>query len=249
MTRRNYRNPPIQEALCEFRFAASQEWDLTLPGRLYDEVKTEYPGKPRNVFQAQVQLGGAGAPPNVAWNQNVSAVQLVDAGGRRLVTVGPDMLSVHVLHPYPPTGWEEFKPRIERAFKSYTTVAAPTGVHRIGLRYINRVEVPEKAARIEKYFRCLPPAVPGLPEDLQAFLHRAEYAYEDGVKLSTTFATAESASGKASYVLDLDVVWEGVEPKSLADAIGLVEDLRGRERDAFEAVITDDLRSVFDAQA
>lgn len=33
-TRRRYRNPPIEEALCEFYFDPSEEWDLTIPGKL-----------------------------------------------------------------------------------------------------------------------------------------------------------------------------------------------------------------------
>jgi hypothetical protein len=41
-----YKNAPIEEALCEFRFAPEQgnpEWDLTLPGRLQvQEALREY---------------------------------------------------------------------------------------------------------------------------------------------------------------------------------------------------------------
>jgi hypothetical protein len=33
MERRKYRNPPIEEAHCEFCFAPSQEWDPTVPGQ------------------------------------------------------------------------------------------------------------------------------------------------------------------------------------------------------------------------
>jgi uncharacterized protein (TIGR04255 family) len=71
MNRRTYKKPPIEEALCEFRFV-SQEWDLTLPGRLYDEIKDEYPGKPKNIV-ARMQLKDVTAAPA---GQNVSAVQI-----------------------------------------------------------------------------------------------------------------------------------------------------------------------------
>ncbi len=33
--RRRYRNPPIEEALCEFRYPPGQEWDLTIPCKFY----------------------------------------------------------------------------------------------------------------------------------------------------------------------------------------------------------------------
>ncbi|MCA9585831.1 MAG: TIGR04255 family protein [Myxococcales bacterium] len=244
--RRKYKNPPIDEALCEFRFAPGQEWDLTIPGRLHGAVKDEYAGKPRNLFQAQLQVAG-NAPPAVAWNQNVSMVQLTDVAGTHLLTVGPDLLSVHILRPYPENGWEVFRPMIERAFEQYVAVAQPAGLMRLGIRYINRVEVPERTAKSDKYFKCLPAAVDGLPQNLQAFMHRAEYAYEDGVRLITTFATVDGPPDKSSFVLDLDVVLEAGESRPLGDALKLVDDLRQRERDAFEALITDELRRLFDA--
>jgi hypothetical protein len=57
--RKPYKNPPIEEALVEFRFVQSQEWDLTIPGKLHQHaaIKDEYPGKPRHqkVLQAALQ--------------------------------------------------------------------------------------------------------------------------------------------------------------------------------------------------
>ncbi len=32
--RRRYRPPPIEKALCEFRFVGDSSWDLTVPGKL-----------------------------------------------------------------------------------------------------------------------------------------------------------------------------------------------------------------------
>jgi uncharacterized protein (TIGR04255 family) len=186
----------------------------------------------------------------VAWNQNLSAVQLVNEVGNRLLTVGPDLLSVHILKPYPREGWEAFRPMIAYGLDEYVKVAAPAGVRRIGVRYINRVEVPERAAasRSEKYFRCVPGIIDGLPANLQAFLHRAEYTYDDGVKLVTTFATIDGQPDTTSFVLDIDVILECANVLPFAQAMNAVDDLRRRERDAFEAVVTDELRGLFDAE-
>ena len=40
-----YKNPPIEEALCEFRFKPGQDWDFTIPGKLQTEFGDEYTGK------------------------------------------------------------------------------------------------------------------------------------------------------------------------------------------------------------
>ena len=53
--RRRYRNPPIEEALCEFRFPPEQDWDPTIPGKLQTKFGDEYTGKPRE--QRVVEVG------------------------------------------------------------------------------------------------------------------------------------------------------------------------------------------------
>ena len=51
MSARQYKNPPIEEAVCEFIFASStpgQQFDLTVPGRLkMHRLMEEYSGEPR----------------------------------------------------------------------------------------------------------------------------------------------------------------------------------------------------------
>ena len=53
--RRRYKNPPIEEALCEFGFAPGPDWDPTIPGKLQAELGDEYSGKPRE--QRAVKVG------------------------------------------------------------------------------------------------------------------------------------------------------------------------------------------------
>ena len=40
---RRYKNSPIIEAICEFQFEENSEWDLTIPGLVYDRVQNEFP--------------------------------------------------------------------------------------------------------------------------------------------------------------------------------------------------------------
>ena len=100
-----YKNPPIVEAICEFRFSADTDWDLTIPGRLHERLGSEYTGKPRSQEVVQAELDRETSALRVS--QAVARVQLPSADGTRMVAVGPRVLSVHVLKPYP--GWEEFR--------------------------------------------------------------------------------------------------------------------------------------------
>ncbi len=143
--RRRYSNPPIIEALCEFHFKPGLDWNLTMPGKLHTELGDDYTGKPRH--QKSVELGvqfHEGSPRNVQLGEGPNRVQLVTENEKRIVGIGPNVLSVHMLRPYQDTrlhaeksGWDEFQLRIVKALETYWKVAKPEGVKRIGVRYIN----------------------------------------------------------------------------------------------------------------
>lgn len=245
-TRKRYRNPPIEEALVEFRFTPGQDWDLTIPGKLHEKVKATYPGKPRQqrLLQALVRAE-IGQPPGMSVEEGIGRVQLVDADAHRLLSLGPDALSVNVLRPY--DGWEVFKPRIHAALRAYAEVSGVEKISRIGVRYINKVVVPEPNVDPSKYFLCAPPVPAGLPSRVTSFLYRTEHVFDDDVKLMLTFATIAGEPGSSSFLLDLDVIWEGDSGIGVDQALQKVDDLHEREGVAFEAVITDHARRVFDA--
>ncbi len=252
MERRRYKNPPIEEALVEFRFEPSQEWDLTMPGRLHGELREAYPGKPRqqNVVQASL-VAQQGQAPNFAVREGLGKVQLVTDDASRLVAIGPDVLSVHMLRPYQRdeegSGWDEFRPRMIEALSAYWDVAEPSGVQRIGLRYINKVVIPESSVEVARFLKAAPPSVEGLPEQLGGFVGRVEYVYPDDVRLVVSHATVEAPEGQVAFLMDIDLIWQSDEAVDKDAALAIADDLRARERDVFEALITDDARSLFDA--
>ena len=251
MERRKYRNPPIEEALCEFRFAPSQDWDPTVPGRFHEKIRKRYPAKPREqrVVEAGFQVSAQSAESAMQLKQGLAKVQFPTDDGRRLVAVGPDIMSVHVLRPYP--GWrEDFRPRIEQALQAYNETTAPKGVKQIGLRYINQVVIAADTIALDDYFTTPPRTPDNFPERKSAIFSRIESFYTDEpIRLVFTFATVMPPEGKLAFLLDLDLVWSWADqPLTLDDAMDKVETLRHRERDAFEALITERTRKVFDAE-
>lgn len=247
MSRREYKNAPIEEAIVEFRFAPGSEWDLTIPGKLHQHpaIRDVYPGKPRTqrILQGKLEAT-AGQPAAFNFQEGVGRIQLVDADAKRLVSLGPDLLSVHVLRPY--EGWDKFRPRANFALTAYREVAGVNSMSRIGLRYVNKIVVPVREFELYDYFNCAPPSPEGLPEQMASFLTRVEYVYNDGRKLIVTFASIEAPQGASAFLLDLDGVWEG-QGIPIDAAMSIVDELHGRVGAAFERLITDKLRGVFDA--
>lgn len=244
-----YRNPPIIEAVCEFHFVSGLDWDPTLPGKLHTELADDYPGKPRN--QKSIELGvhlQESSPPHFLFGEGSGKVQLITENEKRIVGIGRDVLSIHMLRPYQDLpdsekiGWDEFRPRISKALSAYWNVAQPQGVKRVGVKYINKLVVSKEVTVVNEYLKCALPEVDGLPNHLVNFMSRVEYAYTDGVKLALSQGTVEDG-----FILDIDVIMESQEVLGRQDTDTLIDDLRVREREVFEAVITDKARGLFNA--
>ena len=212
--RRRYRNPPIAEAICELLFNPGRDWDLTIPGRLHSELSDEYSAQPQQ--QKVLELGleaQIGKRANIRYGEALGRVALLTPTGSRKVCVGPDALSIHMLRPYQDpshpegSGWDEFRPRVQKALEAYWKVAQPDSVKRIGVRYINKITVPSHQVDVGDYLNCALPDVDGLPDQLRNFMSRIDYTYNDEVRLVLSQGLENPPDGPRAFIVDLDVIW------------------------------------------
>lgn len=116
----------------------------------------------------------------------------------------------------------------------------PQGVKRVGIRYINKLVVPREVTTAKEYLRCALPEVDGLPDHLVNFMSRVEYADTGDVKIALSQGKVEGG-----FILDIDVIRESNDVLAREDTDALIDNLRIREREVFEAVITDKARELF----
>jgi len=245
--RRKYRRPPIVEALCELYFEGSV-WDDTIPGQFYDQIKEDFPIKQQRENQeAQVVLSTAGEA-SAGVKRLPPWMQFVTADESRLIQIGQDVLVVNQLRPYP--HFEEWEPLIYSSLETYRKFANPKGIARLGLRYINRVVIPQTQIRMEDYFTVYP-QLPKAMGDLHGrFMIRVDLPSQQGnhgVLITFGSAPAEKA-GEIAHLLDLYDIFK--PEKSLAfDAVDAQIKLAHQNIEAaFEGSITDKLRSLFELE-
>jgi uncharacterized protein (TIGR04255 family) len=249
MVRHKYNNPPIEEAICEFRFAPGAAWNLTVPGLFYEKVKDVYPGEPQqqNLIQAEFQIGQVPANPEIALKQATTRLLFQSADGKKLVGVGHDVLSIHSLQPY--EGWEDFSQRINESFQAYLEVSKPVGVIRVAVRYINRIVISgNQDIELNDYFNVYPQYPDDIPVKMSGFLTRTESTYEDTpIGLKITLSDAIGSPSQAVFILDLEVFQDWVEkPLVIEELIDSLHELKYREGQVFEKLITDRTRELFD---
>lgn len=241
---RRYNNPPIIEALCELRFEPSLPWDLAIPGLVYERVRDDF-RKRRQVraFETSVSASPEGLEQQV---RTTDRIQFLREDERALIQVGPDLLAVNHLKPYPT--WQEFLPLIQTSFSAYCEAANPKGIRRIGLRYINRIEVPGPSIEMEDHFLFYPFVGPNLPQEHGPFIVGIQIPYEgtrDVLRLQLTNATTETPD-IVPVMLDLDYFLTKPGEVSLAAISEWLEIAHGHVEEVFEACITDRLRQMFE---
>lgn len=240
---KKYSNPPIVEALCEFQFVPGQPWDITIPGLLYEKIKSEFPVKqPQMGFGIGLQPKEGGIEQRVEMSQ---VMQFFRADKTALVQVGPDLLTINHLKPYPT--WEIFKPLIIGNLKIYQEVAKPKGFKRIGLRYINKIDFDQHPIELTDYFNYYPFIPPNLPQMHETFQVRVEMPYEEGHDrlLLTLASMIPEKPDVLSLLLDLDYIMVIPERIPLNQVSDWIEKAHTVVENAFEACITDKCRVLF----
>lgn len=241
---KKYKNPPIVEALCEFQFISGQPWDFTIHGLYYEKISKEFPDK-----QQQMGIGirvkqEAGAIQHEVL-QSPDRMQFFRKDKTALVQVGSDLLTVNHLKPYPT--WEKFKPLIIDNLNKYYEVADTKGFKRIGLRYINKIDIPEKSIETTDYFNFYPHIPVELPQIHEAFNIRVEIPHQENRdRILLTFgSTVSEKPDMLSFLLDLDYVMVMPEKVPLEQASEWLEQAHAIIEKAFEACITDKCRKLF----
>jgi uncharacterized protein (TIGR04255 family) len=241
--RRHYASPPVAEALAELYFEGSS-WDVTTPGSFYERVKDRFPKKARlEQIGLEVELG-----PGVA------NARMDGTGGRavfknedetRLVQVGADTLVVNQLPQYP--HFEAWRDVLLEMLPIYREVAAPTTIVRLGMRYINRIEIAQAYVQMEDFFRVYPEMPPEIGLAHGDFLVRLQIpARVPGHTILLTFGKAPTNEPSShAFVLDLyDVI-----PLDGPGSFDMIEQRLNEAHEniewVFEHAITDATRAIF----
>jgi uncharacterized protein (TIGR04255 family) len=243
---KKYKNPPIIEAVCEFRFEPGSPWDLAVPGLVYEKIRDSFPKRhPVREVEFGVIPSASGVEQQV---KTIDQIRFLREDEKAFIRVGPDQLAVHHLKPYP--SWQEFQPLIMKGFNAYSDAATPKSIQRIGLRYINRIEISGERVKIEDYFQFYPFVGHKLPQEFGPFIVGIEAPYEDSKDMLRVLLTSvrSSAPSTISVLLDLDYFLAkpgAVALDKISEWINVAHD---HVEEVFEACITDPLRKIFEEE-
>lgn len=217
--KKHYQNPPVLEALCQFKFQPTDAWDGEIPARFYERVQPQFPQRRCD------ELSGR------HW-------QFRRSNGSALLQVAPHRLIINQLAPYP--SWPKFKQMILSAYRNFLEVAPSQKLASMALRYLNQIDVPGKNIEITRYFR-------NCPASQSKLFVSAEFPFsEAGEKLFFLLAEhPRSAENSSRFILDLDYRLPAGASLAVDEIETSLQRAHGRIAELFESSLTDETRRLF----
>ncbi len=247
MSPQPYTRPPITEAVIEIRVSSPIE--ITELGSVSADLADCYP-----LEQPVKNVGVAVGMPTTPEGKPTAQIKNEENGHRRtsvdlteIVVLWPTKLSVSQLAPYP--GWDTFFGRFMRDWAIWKKRIGYRKITRIGVRYINRLDIPMSGSTVIEESEYLN-VYPHLPKDLGTMMAYGVQAVLPLADIRSKLTLNSSAVPSplldhAAFIFDQDVAREVELPQRDEDMFRLLHEIRDEKNRVFEACVTDRARELF----
>ena len=239
----HYENAPIREAVIDIQVVPA-------PGIAVDDLKKIDVGRSYSQSDAihtgvgQIQFGPSPGATATASSQP-SGFVYKSSDMKQILQAQIGKFTLSRLAPY--ESWEPFSAEAKRLWTSYRRVAKPLTVNRMGVRYINRIDIPLPLLDFKEYLRTVPEVASDLPQGLAGYLMRLAIPLEDitGMAAITETMVPPPTPHLVSILLDIDVSVSGAFASDSVLIWETFEKLRQKKNLIFNACLTDKAKGLF----
>ena len=244
MTDFQYKRAPITEAVVEFR--SPKPIDVSKYPKAIKKLKkhySDYTARPTQAYEFKIEQN---SKPEARKIGSQLQHRFFSKDMRQQLRINDIALLFSQLAPY--EGWELFNQRIIRDWEAWKSVVGFRPINRIGMRYINRIDLPKTGdiVRYEDYVTVYP-TLPSLldPSIFHSVNVRVTLDDIDSI-LNLNSAMVESPlPNHLAIVIDLDIIRVFQSPPSDEESYAFVNKARRKKNDIFESCITDKARELF----
>lgn len=240
-----YARAPITEAVIGVTF--SDTFDHNTLESVSKQFAKNYPAHQavKNVeFHFDLTETDGKKPGAVARQSEVHGHKRSSPDMSEIVLALPTSFVVSQLAPY--TSWDVFFKRFRRDWRIWKRTVGHRVIVRIGVRYINRIDIPVDGPVVEhEQYLTVYPKVPDLLSPLNAFAVQTLSGFDDIMcRLTLNSSLVESpVLNYQSFSLDLDIAREFEVPQTDKAVFALLESMRIKKNLVFESCITERART------
>jgi uncharacterized protein (TIGR04255 family) len=240
---RHYDKAPIKEAIIDIQVENSLLLTLANFENLEISPPAGYAERQKVVMghlQGRLEAGVLTATAK----QDQMGYAFVGGAGKNIVQFRVNGFTFSRLAPY--QTWEQLRNEAKALWDSYRQIVGTLPVVRVGLRYVNQLDLPISMRDFRDFIRLYPEVSSDLPQQLTGFFVQVQIPQDDlGAMLILNEAMVPpSRPDVASVVLDIDVFKQGLKMELDNDVWDVLEALRLRKNLIFEGCITNNTREL-----
>lgn len=167
---RHLRHAPIVEAVVEIRAHPTVDWT---EAAVRHELESKLPDyaflDSHRAFQYDMKMVQGKPPDQVYRDLGWSGMRFRSADEKAIARFSKDGFAFSRLEPY--EAWERLSDESTRLWMMFIETAHPIEIGRIGVRFINRIQVPAGERCFEHYISPAPKTPRGLELPFQNFMH------------------------------------------------------------------------------
>ncbi len=238
---RHYSKAPITEAIIDFRVGLSSDSTLANLCDLFPQLATDYPHQENSVVvESQVT---AGASVSAFANQTQVGYVYSSHDYKQILNAGLGGFTLSRLAPY--DRWENFRDEAQRLWDIYDQAVQVEQVHRIAVRYVNRLDIPLPFDDFKDFLRTVPEVSSDLPQGLSGYFMQLQMPQVDvgAMAVISQAMMPPQVPDCVSVILDIDIFQEQLtfSDRTFWESL---ERLHTKLDVVFEACITDKTREL-----
>lgn len=227
-------SPPIAEAVINLAWRLAAPITEDFESRLPPDFKAKYPVTHKlqvNALQVSFEACAAGEQPQpkTSHGSAFGGYRFESQDGQRVAILTGDSLILSHMKVY--SSWENLLADAQEAWRALAPLAEAGTVHRLGLRYINRLALPLPADSKEFL-----PAGPVLPDELElgmtGFLSHVAVELPIDAQATVLQTLQHDVEGSTSVVIDVDIFRTGLslppEGQEIWERLGTFRDWKNR---------------------
>ncbi|MFP4381329.1 MAG: TIGR04255 family protein [Candidatus Sumerlaeia bacterium] len=231
-------NPPIAEAVIDIRATLGTEWDESGTKERGTEKLPkgyEYVDSPRQ-YSHSFKVNDKASHESVFRDLGPQGVRFQSEDRKQVIQFNRNGYAFSRLEPY--TCWKKFSQEGLKNWHIYKSVFPIETIDRLGLRYINKIEIPADTNRWDEYMKILPQKPGGLDIGQQSFLYRDIYLVPDTQFQVNVIRTNQiSNETRLVFILDIDVMTQNDTTIKEEDIAGILEEMRLLKNKTFYGIM------------
>ncbi|MEW6363673.1 MAG: TIGR04255 family protein [Acidobacteriota bacterium] len=234
---------PIVEAVIDIRARASRAWEESaVRSQLQPQLQGQYELlDSQRELEHETTMERGTLPRQAARDLGWKGLRFRSGDARQVARFNRDGFVMSRLEPY--VNWAQLEGEALRLWRIFVGIADPLSIQRVGVRFVNRIKLPQGELRFEEYIQPAPAPPHDLHLPFASFLHRDLLAVPGHPYAVSVVRTVQRPVGGdvlgISLIIDIDVFT--TQESALDDSVLLarLQEMRWVKNKVFFGSLTD----------